>query len=127
MGAALQPVGDWGTQTLRVLALMDNQVRAQRRRKLVDDLLNLGRQGTYWSIWQAYRQTYPDGSLDCDEAATAKLAATPTVLRPLAPRLRECLVNWGYATCDVAIRANLPTLARGSLARRFPYVSAGVG
>ncbi len=101
------PAADWGRGMLRVLHVMDNQVRALRKRQLVDSFRRRERAGMYVGIrgnTADYRLADP---LPTDPALTRELADVPTRLTSLAPDLQERLVNWGYAICDTGLRAHV--------------------
>lgn len=110
------PHDDWARHSLRVLDLVDSQVRALRKRQLMRsfDLKREGvatmygaRSGTYWSVRSAASDYAPfTDILGCKdrEAAAAELAATPTRLQSMSDELQERLINWGYAICDIALR-----------------------
>lgn len=99
---------NWYAQGMRVLAVEENQVRALRRRRLIDRFNN-GRtngtaKGTYWSIG-----TNPDiyadmGGLPCRADAVVALSRVDTRLHDFGDDVRGALVNWGYAICDKSIR-----------------------
>jgi NTE family protein len=99
---------NWYTQARRVLDVEDNQVRALRRRRLIerfqsDRATELGK-GAYWSIG-----TNPDlyarqGGLVCRAEAVTVLAQVDTRLADFGDDIRNALVNWGYAICDKSIR-----------------------
>lgn len=107
------PPHDWPRQTLRVLKVIDNQVRDLRKRQVVGSY-ELGlRDGTYWGIRSdvgSYRLRDP---LPFPPEEAARLAALPTRLAALPERDQEQLVNWGYVICDTALRRWVdPSLAR---------------
>jgi NTE family protein len=99
---------NWYTQAKRVLDVEDNQVRALRRRRLIerfqdDRATGLGK-GAYWSIG-----TNPDlyarqGGLACRTEAVTVLALVDTRLADFGDVIRNALVNWGYAICDKSVR-----------------------
>jgi NTE family protein len=94
----------WPLQTLRVLGVIDNQVRSLRKSHLVDDYKNDRRDGTYWGIrTQIAEYRLPD-PLPAPPAHVTELAQTPTRLAHLPRERRERLVNWGYAIADAAMR-----------------------
>jgi NTE family protein len=102
-----RPHGLWPLQLLRVLDVMDNQVRALRTDHLVASY-NRGsanRQlGAYWGI-RTPIANYGIPTLPAPPDRTRELAATPTRLARLPEERRDRLVNWGYAVCDAAMRA----------------------
>jgi NTE family protein len=143
MAAEAEPKLDWARHTLRVMNLIDNQVRSLRKRqviesfKLRDCLLKHGvnpdsdlfqrtaRKGAYWGIWTNIANYGLANALDCPLDQTIQLANTPTRLKRLESELPERLVNWGYAVCDAALRKHVdPTLPAPG---EFPYPGVGVG
>jgi NTE family protein len=100
---------DWGTQTARVLNVIDNQVRSLRKREIVagykepEDSAQ-HRLGTYWGIRSDIRDYGLKTSLPVSEKVAERLAATPTRLKRLDVKTQEMLINWGYAICDTAVR-----------------------
>ncbi|MGC1853598.1 MAG: patatin-like phospholipase family protein [Solirubrobacterales bacterium] len=132
-GGDLGPLGwrwrDWGTQFVRVLFTIDNQVRSLRKRQAIAAFESdgeEGREGTYWGVRSDIEDYDLDSSLSCPSAATKKLAETPTRLKRLDSIAQERLINWGYAICDTAMRKWVdPGLSR--VPPRFPYPDVGVG
>jgi NTE family protein len=132
---------DWISQLRRILDVTDNQVRALRRRDLIDRLVQgnqmaneaqlvstqaHGRMGAYWGIDTDPGKVTPAGALPCNPAITHKLAQVRTRLSDLGDPTSQQLVNWGYAVCDRSVRANY----KGQLAQTppaWPYPQAPVG
>jgi NTE family protein len=119
-----EPKRDWAQHSKRVFDLIDNQVRALRKRQVVGSFVSGERKGAYWGVWTKMAEYQLPDALPCPEARSAELAATPTRLQEMEPELQEQLINWGYAVCDAAMRkhggaANVPPAA-------FPY-ARGVG
>jgi NTE family protein len=57
--------------------------------------------------------------LPCPADQTLRLAELPTRLKALSQAEQECLINWGYAVTDAALRAHvIPGLA---LPAGFPF------
>ena len=124
MEAEARPEADWGRHSLRVLDIIDNQVRSLRKRQLIDSYRSGERLGAYWGIRTDIANYRLKIVLPCPVARTSELAAVPTRLARLDQTLQERLINWGYAVADAAIRAHLdpaiPTPAG------FPYPASGV-
>jgi NTE family protein len=112
---------DWVRQLRRILDVTDNQVRALRRRDLIDRLAhgtaafdagtlkgnevrNYERLGAYWGIDTDADSAAPPGALPCDGPLTDSLARTTTRLADLGRTVSKRLVNWGYAICDRCVR-----------------------
>jgi NTE family protein len=119
------PPNDWPRQSLRVLQLIDNQVRSLRKRQAVGSFKLGLRSGTFWGIRSHVADYELDAALDADPALTLRLAETPTRLKKLDAAHQERLINWGYIICDTAVRKWVkPELGRPG---RLPYPSAGLG
>ena len=123
---------DWGTQTKRVLSVIDSQVRSLRKRQALagfesDPSDRHHRAGAYWGIRSDPSNFSPPepSDLDLPARATMALAKTPTRLRALDQGLQKRIINWGYAACDLAMRAHVTPAAPAPTA--FPYPDEGVG
>ncbi len=104
-----RPHGLWPLQLLRVLGVMDNQVRSLRKSHLISsyEAHGVGQlDGAYWGI-RTLIAKYGVSTLPAPPDRTLELAATPTRLASLPEVLRHRLVNWGYAVCDAAMRAHV--------------------
>jgi NTE family protein len=114
---------DWISQLRRVADVTENQVRALRRRDLIDRLrvgnaayrsgaLKAGevrareRMGAYWGIDTDPENLKPDHALDCSLTLINRLAHLPTRLSDPGEPEAQQLVNWGYAVCDRSVRIN---------------------
>ncbi|ONG54021.1 patatin [Pseudoroseomonas deserti] len=125
-----EPKGDWAQHSYRVLNLVDNQVRALRKRQVIASFRApegdaAHRKGAYWGIRTDIAGYGLADALDCPHERTMALAETPTRLKRLDDAVQERLVNWGYAVCDAALRAHVtgPELLPQ---RAFPYPNAKV-
>lgn len=122
-GAEEEPKTDWARHSYRILNLVDNQVRALRKRQVIDSFKAKTRSGAYWGIRTDISNYGLPDALACPVASTLALAETPTRLKRLDDALQEKLINWGYAVCDAALRRHYdPTIVKGS----FPYPASGV-
>lgn len=120
-----KPKKDWARHSLRVLDVIDNQVRSLRKRQLIGSYVTKDRSGAYWGIRTDIANYGLAKTLPCPHDKTLLLAETPTRLAKLPPETQERLINWGYAVCDAAIRAHyVPKLAPPAA---FPYPATGVG
>lgn len=102
------PHHDWPRHSLRVLDIVDNQVRSLRKRQLIDSFEVGERKGTYWGVrtnFGDYKLT--DDSLKCASRDPTALAELPTRLERMPRTVQDKLMNWGYAICDAALRAHL--------------------
>jgi NTE family protein len=118
-----RPRLNWLSHFVRVVDVIDNQVRSRRKIQLMDSFTtqepSLKRAGAYWGVGTDIADYGLPDALDCPAELTQELAAVPTRLASLPPALQERLINWGYAVCDAALRRwydpRLPA------ARGFPY------
>ncbi len=119
-----KPAFDWVRHSLRVLDVIDNQVRSLRKRQLIHAFSAKERKGTYWGIRSDTAKYELPDSLPAPRARVLDLATTATRLAPMGEEREERLINWGYAICDTAIRRwvdrNAPPPAG------FPYPARGV-
>jgi NTE family protein len=122
MQAEEEAHSDWGRHSLRVLELIDNQVRSLRKRQAIDSFRSGARKGAYWGVRTDVADYRLADALPCPYTKTLALAEMPTRLKRMPDDLQEKLINWGYAVCDAALRKhvnpNLPTPTG------FPYPAA---
>lgn len=110
--------GDWGRGLLRVLGVIDNQVRALRKKQVVQSLQSGERQGMYVGIRSDVARYPLADPLPADVRVTRRLAEVPTRLDSVPEALQEQLVNWGYVLADAGVRSHVdPAVERG----RLPY------
>lgn len=112
-------------QGLRVLSLIDNQVRSLRKRQIIDAFGHGLKNGAYWGIRTNIADYQLADALPCPFEQTLRLAEAPTRLCRFSPRLQERLINWGYALCDAAVRTRMSDAI--AAAPCFPYGESGVG
>lgn len=104
-------------QTIRVLEVVDAQVRALRSRQLLGCFTSSPptRNGAYWSANSDITNYSAPNALPCPVARSRELARVPTRLAKLSGELQDRLINWGYAICDAAVRTHVdPHLAAPS-------------
>ena len=118
------PKHDWIGHSVRVLGVIDNQVRSLRKRQVISSFKREERSGAYWSIRSDVKKFKASKPLECPSERTAELAGIATRLKRLDDELQMRLINWGYATCDVALRVHVDTGIPAPEA--FPYPGAGV-
>jgi NTE family protein len=119
------PPHDWPRQTLRVLNVIDNQVRDLRKRQTVASYELRLRRGAYWGIRSHVDDYHLPDALPCPPDKTRVLAEIPTRLKKIDDSHQERLINWGYAICDTALRRWVaPELPRPE---RLPFPDAVVG
>jgi NTE family protein len=118
MGAEPEVPGDWGRGLLRVLSVIDSQVRALRKQQVVDSLRAGERDGMYVGIRSDVAGYPVQDPLDADPAVTGRLANISTRLDAMPEELQELLINWGYVVADAGLRSYVDRDAdRG----RLPY------
>lgn len=112
------PHADWPRHVLRVLQVIDNQVRSLRKRQVVEAFRRGDRKGVYVGIRSDPQDYQVTDRIPVDRAVAVRLADTPTRLDGMPDRLQEELINWGYAITDTGLRAHVrPDLGVG----RLPY------
>jgi NTE family protein len=111
---------DWISQLRRIVDVTDNQVRALRRRDLINRLIegnkigdeiklvaeSYARMGAYWGIDTDPGKINPPDALACDASITHQLAHVQTRLSDLGEKTSKQLINWGYVACDRSVREN---------------------
>ena len=129
-------------QVMRVIFLFDNQVRSRRKLELVgafkrrqqlqqtfspddEQYRALTRQGAYWRMVDNLERYRLPSPLHYPPAATRKLAGVATRLAAMEPATQQRLINFGYAACDVHMRAFVDNRLPAPVA--YPYPEAGVG
>lgn len=118
-----EPKRDWARHSIRVIEIIDDQVRSLRKRQVISSYVDKERTGTYWGIRTHIAHYGLPDPLDAPADKTQALAETATRLKRLNADRQERLINWGYAVCDAALRRHVdPGLPRGE----FPYAQ-GVG
>ena len=122
-GAALKadvhPSVDWALGAVRVLTIIDNQVRALRKRMTIDAFRSGVRKGTYFGIGTDIASYPLADAIPVPREHALALANVATRLAAMPRELQERLVNWGYAVCDAAIRAWVKPEARKP--EQLPY------
>lgn len=101
------PSANWAGHTVRVMNIIDNQVRSLRKRQIIAAFKNGERKGAYWGIRTDIRDYSVLNKFDCPIDRTGELASVPTRLKAVEPQLQERLINWGYAVCDAALRTHV--------------------
>jgi NTE family protein len=128
-GGQMQPEekvhSDWVRHSLRVNALIDNQVRNLRKRQAIGAFEAGERTGAYWGIRTDIANYKLGDGLQCPYVKTQALAATKTRLERMPDALQERLINWGYAVCDAAIRKYVDPTKPAP--QGFPYPARDVG
>jgi NTE family protein len=125
MPADDDPEGDWPRHMVRVLKVIDNQVRALRKRQVIEGFKRNDREGFYLGIRSDITHYHLVDHLPAPHELTLRLAEIPTRLAALERVDQQRLINWGYAICDTAFRRHLDRNA--APAQTLPYPDAGVG
>ena len=123
----------WPFHLLRVMRLIDNQVRNLRKRQLIDAFIEaenlrnpVGKRGAFWSI-RSNMADYPIGDqYGYPHEQTRKLAQVKTRLTPIGPKLQEQLINWGYVACDTGLRSHW-NQGEWEKSDRLPYPDTRLG
>jgi NTE family protein len=115
------PDTDWARQTVRIMKVIDNQVRSLRKRIIWDAYDRGDREGAYWGIRSAitdYRDVLDP--LPCPPESIRRLAEMATRLEAVPESRQEALIDWGYAIADAAIRDGRRDLDDRPAAFPFP-------
>ena len=119
-----KPHRDWVLHSVRVLNIIDNQVRSLRKRQVIDSFKLGVRKGTYWGIRTNIADYQLENAMVCPVDRTRGLASLSTRLRSTGQSLQERLINWGYAVCDAGMRRHVDAALPAPI--RFPYHTVGV-
>jgi NTE family protein len=124
MAAEQRSHGDWLRHMVRVMRVVDHQVRTLRKRQVIEGLQRGDRDGVYVGIRSNIDHYGHAGALPAPVERTLALAEISTRLEALPDQLQERLINWGYAIGDAGLRKHLDENAAPPAA--FPYPDAGV-
>jgi NTE family protein len=117
------PPGDWARHTLRVLKVIDHQVRSLRKRQVIQGFISGQRDGMYIGIRSHVADFHLADPMPAQPEVTLRLANIPTRLTRLDDDVQKSLINWGYVICDTGLRKHLnPAAPKGSL----PYTDAAL-
>ncbi|RZL85277.1 MAG: patatin-like phospholipase family protein [Rhodococcus sp. (in: high G+C Gram-positive bacteria)] len=114
---------DWPRHTLRVLKVVDSQVRALRKQQVIGSLLDKTREGAYFGIRSTTAHFDTPCPIPADPTVTRELADVPTRLAALDSNTQERLINWGYVACDSALRSHCAVNNPAAL----PYPACPIG
>lgn len=95
LGAEPDPPSDWAQHSLRVAKVVDSQVRALRKRQVVDAYQGDRRDGAYLGIRSDVADYPVPDPMTADPRMTAGLAAIKTRLDDLDGRRQELLTTGG--------------------------------
>lgn len=116
---------DWARHSLRVLQVIDAQVRSLRKRQLIAAYEGGERAGAYWGIHSDPAGYGLADALPVDLVRVRKLATTGTRLKKLRSRTFEGLVNWGYVITDTALRRFVDRTLTVPSALPYPKLEIG--
>lgn len=101
------PAEDHLLQMGRVQDILTDQTRALRKRWLISEFEAGRKQGAYWGIGTSISAYHSAVRMSDDSAISESLKEVPTRLSAFSEDLEGYLVNWGYALCDVSLRARV--------------------
>jgi len=124
MPAAASPYRAWARHVVRILDVIDNQVRSLRKRQVIDAYKDKLRLGAYWGVGTNIVDYGLPSAMPCPFPRTRELANIPTRLAEMEAVLQERLINWGYAVCDAGMRRHVDATIQAP--KGFPYPGRGV-
>jgi len=98
------PKRNWALHSIRILEIVDSQVRALRKRQLIDSYRRHIRDGTYWGIRSEVADYHLGDPPAIPDTDVARARSVKTGLSRLDNATQRALINWGYAIADTAIR-----------------------
>lgn len=101
------PAEDHLFQLGRVRDILIDQTRALRKRWLIAEFEAGRKRGAYWGIGTAMAAYGPTPTMAGDTAVSDALEQVPTRLSRFDADRQGHLINWGYALCDVSLRARV--------------------
>ncbi|MCA0176866.1 MAG: patatin-like phospholipase family protein [Proteobacteria bacterium] len=106
-----KPHEDHVLQLGRVRDILIDQTRALRKRWLIAELAAERKRGAYWGIGTQLAAYGSAPRMTADSPISDALEHVPTRLAAFDAERQGHLINWGYALCDVSLRARvgLPT------------------
>jgi NTE family protein len=110
------PHDDWVRHSIRILGVIDNQVRSLRKRDLITAYKRGDHTGTFWGIATHFADyKLASDPLKCAARNPQPLAEIPTRLEKMPVNVQNRLMNWGYAVCDAALRAHIDAALQAKL------------
>jgi NTE family protein len=106
---------------VRVLKVIDNQVRALRKRQIIAAFKSSPgeadhRDGVYVGIRSEVADYRLEDAMPADPKITDELAGLPTRLAGVSETQQKRLINWGYTICDTGLCKHvMPELQRAQL------------
>ena len=101
------PAEDHLFQLGRVRDILIDQTRALRKRWLIAEFEAGRKRGAYWGIGTAMAAYAATPGMSNDTAISDALEHVPTRLSKFDADRQGHLINWGYALCDVSLRARV--------------------
>jgi len=102
--AEAEPKRDVYGHTMRMIGLVETQVRCLRKRQLLHALTQRERSGAFWGIASHFADYGVPDVLTIRKANTCPLATLSTRFKRIDALFQERLINWGYAICDAGLR-----------------------
>lgn len=97
---------DYLLQLGRVRDILIDQTRALRKRWLIDDFEAKRKFGAFWGIGTRLSSFHGASGMTKDSSTSMALENIPTRLNAFDAQTQGRLINWGYALCDISLRAN---------------------
>jgi NTE family protein len=114
------PHHDWPRHAVRILDIIDNQVRSLRKRHLIEAYQRGDHTGAFWGIRTSFAHyKLATDPLKCLTRDPVPLAEVPTRLERMPRVTQDRLMNWGYAICDAAMRAHIDAGLQAKLGIRI--------
>jgi len=98
-----EPPRSWVGQLPRLLDLLTYAARAMRRREIITALASGQRNGALWSITSRL-ENYSSAAIRAEAVNIEGLEAIPARYAHVDAVTQMRLINWGYASCDAAMR-----------------------
>lgn len=125
IAAEPDPHDDWVRHSIRILEVIDNQVRSLRKRHLIEAYHRGDHTGALWAIGTHFADyKLASDPLKCAARNPQPLAEIPTRLEKLPLDVQNRLMNWGYAICDAALRARIDAALQTKLGIQIAETSA---
>lgn len=102
-----KPAEDDIFQLGRVRDILIDQTRALRKRWLIAEFSAGRKRGAYWGIGTRLAAYAATPCMTGDSPLSEALEAVPTRLNSFDADRQGHLINWGYALCDVSLRARV--------------------
>jgi NTE family protein len=104
LAAEAKPKRNWAQHGIRVTEIVDGQVRALRRRQIVDAFERGARTGTFWSVRSDVADYHLADPFPIPDTNRKRAQGVRTRLAQLDDETQRDLINWGYVIADTALR-----------------------